>query len=207
MHSEWLQILTTSVGTNLNILWQFDNTRSLQDRFQTAVTSGEPVTWTISYGGSTYTKSGTWRFSSSAGDMSTRFASSSGGSQFSNDDGMWGGGTGIVNGDYPNIIPSDFWGHGNYNSGDYTCGRAFLGSSSPSGLSVTGNLMYLRMQAGATLAPTMRSSPIASATPGMFAQTISHNEFYVVETYVWWQRLHINERRTHKTPSSRPSTT
>ena len=143
LHSGWQQNLTTSAGFTLSIKWQFFDVKTLQDRFQTAVATGEPVTWTIRYAGSTYSKIGTWRFSDNAGNMLTRFAGS--GLSFSSDDGMWGGASGVVNGDDGGVLPSDFWGHGNVNSADgSSCSRVYLGSSSPaSGLTVSKNVLYL----------------------------------------------------------------
>jgi hypothetical protein len=141
LHTEWQQNLTTSAGSTLSIIWQFADLKTLQDRFQTAVATGEPVTWTISYAGSTYSKSGTWRFSSGAGNMLSRFAGS--GSRFSSDDGLWGAGSGVVNGDGSNY-PSEFWGHGILQTNDGSCRNVYLGSSSPSnGLTVSRNLMYV----------------------------------------------------------------
>ena len=77
LHDMWQQVLTTSAGTTLLVTWQFSNVKTLEERFQTAVTSGEAVSWTIRYSadGSTYSKSGTWRYSDGAGDMLARFAS------------------------------------------------------------------------------------------------------------------------------------
>ena len=136
LHSEWQQVLTSTTGSTVSITWQFSSVRSLQDRFQTAVTVGEAVAWTITSAGSTYYKSGTWRFSSGAGDMLTRFASS--GTSFSNDDGVWGGGTGLVDGDSISL-PSDFWGHGNQDRGDSGC--RFMYNSG--GATVSRSQMYL----------------------------------------------------------------
>ena len=142
LHDAWQQVLTTTSGTTLHITWQFSNVKTLEERFQSAVTSGEAVSWTIRYSaaGSTHSKSGTWRFSSTAGDMLARFASS--GSSFSSNKGLWGGGTGTVDGDVG--YASDFWGHGNGQSSDNSCGSVYLGSSSvSSSLRVSGNLMYI----------------------------------------------------------------
>jgi hypothetical protein len=108
-------------------------------RFESAVTSGEAVTWTVRYGGSSRVLSGTWRFSNTAGSMLSRFEGS--GSSFSNDDGLWGAGTGTVDGDGAGR-PADFWGHGNTDSGDYSCATVYLGSSS-STQSALINRMYV----------------------------------------------------------------
>ena len=141
LHDAWQQVFTTTAGTTLHITWQFSNVKTLDERFQSAVKSGEAVSWTIRYSadGSTHSKSGTWRFSSTAGDMLARFASS--GSRFSSNNGLWGGATGTVDGDVR--YPSDFWGHGIWSGSETKCRDVYLGSSSPSGISVRRNLMYI----------------------------------------------------------------
>ena len=174
LHSQWYQHLTVSSGATLEIQWQFSDTKTLQDRFQAAVYSGERVTWTVTYEGATHTKTGTWWFSSAAdgysgGGMLSRFAGS--GTNFSYDGGLWGGGTGEVDG-YAykdgtyNYMPSDFWGHGNFYSSDSgVCWTAYLG---PTRSRVVRNLMYVRVHtsaptgAGQTWSPT--TSPTSSPT-------------------------------------------
>ena len=143
-HDVWQQVLTGS-GVALGITWQFSNVKSLQDRFHSAVTYGESVTWTVRCltgsvrcpVGFTTTKTGTWRFSHNAGDVRGKFSSS--GSGFSKDDGLWGAGSGIVDGN--GYAPSEFWGHGNHNSGDSLCQYVYLDGSRY--VYVTRNLMYI----------------------------------------------------------------
>ena len=171
LHSQWYQHLTVSSGATLEIQWQFSDTKTLQDRFQAAVYSGERVTWTVTYEGATHTKTGTWWFSSAAdgysgGGMLSRFAGS--GTRFSYGDGLWGGGTGEVDGYNSGSRPSDFWGHGNYGhwQGDTSaCRTAYLGLTSSR---VVRNLMYVRVHtsaptgAGETWSPT--TAPTSSPT-------------------------------------------
>jgi hypothetical protein len=139
LHWEWWQSLSLGTAGTVEIQWQFSDTKSLADRFQAAVSRGEAVTWTISYRGATHVKRGTWRFSDGAGNMVAKFAGSSS-SGFSGDDGLWGGGTGQVDGD--DSLPSDFWGHGVYSSYDSGgCSQVYLGAGQ-TGTTVGKNLMY-----------------------------------------------------------------
>jgi len=139
-HTQWQQVLDPGGGgTVVSITWDFTIAKTVAQRFESAVVGGEAVTWTVSYGGSTRVLSGTWRFSSTAGSMLSRFESQ--GSSFSSDDGLWGAGTGIVNGE-GGARPADFWGHGNTNGGDSLCATVYLGSSS-STQSALVNRMYV----------------------------------------------------------------
>jgi hypothetical protein len=124
----------------VSITWDFTIAKTVAQRFESAVVGGEAVTWTVNYGGSSRVLSGTWRFSSTAGSMLSRFGGQ--GSSFSSDDGLWGAGTGIVNGDSDGIIHGDFWGHGNTDGGDSLCATVYLGSSS-STQSALVNRMYV----------------------------------------------------------------
>ena len=60
--------------------------------------------------------SGTWFFSSAAGDRAVRFAGGAG--FFSDDDGFWGSGDGIIDGDGGTITTNARWGFGNRNGSD-----------------------------------------------------------------------------------------
>jgi hypothetical protein len=95
-----------------------------------AVNGGVPVAWTIVYNGATSTKNGQWWWTDQGPNYNDLFSGSGGfsydggsgsggggwGSSFSPDDGLWGAGSGVVNGDHH--MPPDFWGVGNLNSGD-----------------------------------------------------------------------------------------
>jgi hypothetical protein len=112
-HETWLQVLDPGDGTAvMYITWHFSTWATVAERFYSAVNGGIPVTWDVQYGSGTVTKSGTWWWSDQGADYRALFASS-GGSAFSPDDGLWGAGTGVVNGDHGMV--SDFWGHGNLN--------------------------------------------------------------------------------------------
>jgi hypothetical protein len=74
--------------------------------------------------------------------MLSRFAGS--GTSFSYDDGLWGAGTGVVDGNGAGAgRPADFWGHGNSQSSDTACAIVYLGSSSGSTQSALINRMYV----------------------------------------------------------------
>jgi len=81
------------------ITWKFDTVKTVEDRFSSAVKSGERVKWTIQFdsGRGQTIKSQDW------------YAK-----------GAWGGASGrAVNGD--SNVPNDFYGQGNWNSRDYWC--------------------------------------------------------------------------------------
>jgi len=116
VHDTWTQIATSDGSTTLfTIDWQFSTSKTLEQRFIDAVNGGEPVAWIVTSGMGTQTYNGTWWYSHDAGDMASRFAGS--GLYFSNDDGIWGAGNGVIDGDSnPSGDSAVAWGHGNYNS-------------------------------------------------------------------------------------------
>jgi hypothetical protein len=130
------------------IHWHFADEKTLKDRFVNAAARGEPCRWEINYGGSTYVKTGTWWYSdqNGAGNMAAKFAASGSTCCFSSDDGVFGGGTGAVNGNYKyqsSRRPGDFFGHGNWDLADSsTCGTMYANgaASTRNGLK---NFMYL----------------------------------------------------------------
>lgn len=117
-HNVWTQEAFNASNTLLySITWQFADTKTMQDRFVNAVNVGESVTWTVtapSIVGSQVIV-GTWRFSSTAGAIGTRFSGS--GANFSADDGAWGAGTN-VNGATGASLTTTAWGHGAWNTND-----------------------------------------------------------------------------------------
>lgn len=118
LHNSWTSIGSDSGGILYNIEWQFASTKTLAQRFIDAVSIGEAVTWTVtspSIVGS-QVMSGTWFFSTGAGNMAARFAGGTG--VFSDDDGFWGAGVGVVDADseitgVDNLTGSARWGFGN----------------------------------------------------------------------------------------------
>jgi len=144
VHSSFLQIFQADGSiTDFTILYTFsDGPATLSDRFNSAVASGVGVTWTVNHVGSTYSLSGTWRYSNGAG-TSDRWSSS--GSNFSNDDGSWGAASGVVDGNSPGPQlreHSDSWGHENPNSGDSECQQYFVNGSQNSSGSIRNYMFY-----------------------------------------------------------------
>ncbi|KAK3274502.1 hypothetical protein CYMTET_17312 [Cymbomonas tetramitiformis] len=128
LHTRWRQVLKADgTSANATIDWMFYDEKTLQERFEAAAGSGERVRWSITdeADGAQWSISGTWWFSDALRDVASKFAGSGG--SFSDDDGAWGAGSGDVNGN--SNVPSDFWGHGNFNSGDSECAIVYLGSS------------------------------------------------------------------------------
>ena len=109
------------------------------NQFLDAYNSGVSVAWEITTaGGSVYNYSATWRYSNNFNR--TRSELLSGGSNFSNDDGLWGANNGTVDGNGGgNIV----WGHGNYDSSDGSCGTVYMNGSSNSSSGLV-NMMYYR---------------------------------------------------------------
>jgi len=167
--------------TRFTILWTFQTEKTLQQRFLDATRSGEPVSWVVTKGGTTHKYSGTWWFSIGANLASSAFSSSwSSWSRFSADDGIWGAGNGVLNGDRqqctskPSACPSVFdlsttggWGVQNFDSGDdgtfYESGVAYSGDSRMR------TEMYLVSGSGVTLSP--------SATPAARCPTVAPTDF------------------------------
>ena len=143
-HTSFLQVFQADGSTtDFTIVYAFtDGIATLSDRFDSAVSSGEGVSWGVSYQGSTYSLSGTWWFSNGA-DTSSKWSGS--GSNFSNDDGCWGAANGTLDGNGSAYINSysDSWGHENPNSGDSQCQTYFVDGSQQSSGSIR-NYMYYR---------------------------------------------------------------
>jgi hypothetical protein len=118
-HDRWFQRAVDGAGNTLyEIDWQFSTTKTVAERFQDAVSVGESVTWTVTspFIMGSQILLGTWRFSDGAGNMTSKFSGS--GSVFSDDDGIWGAGTGLIDGDFNSNINNWTWGYGNYNGQD-----------------------------------------------------------------------------------------
>jgi hypothetical protein len=144
-HTSFLQVFQADGSTtDFTIVYAFTGgTATLSDRFDTAVSTGVGVTWGVTYQGASYSLSGNWRFSNGA-NTSSKWSGS--GSNFADDDGSWGAGTGTVDGNSPgpylNQI-SDSWGHENPNGGDGECQNYFIDGSQSSSSSIR-NYMYYR---------------------------------------------------------------
>jgi len=151
LHDQWFQEVALD-GTNVDftILWQFSSTKTLAQRFEDAVSSGEPVTWTIVDGTETEI-SGTWRFSNGAGLTVAQFDSS--GANFSDDDGIWGAGA-SVDGDGSCDVS---WGVGNCDSSD-SSNRLWRNGVETSVPGTIKSFMYIGAPGGpAVPVPTMSS--------------------------------------------------
>jgi hypothetical protein len=152
-HQTWLQVVDPGDGTpTMYITWNFGSWATIAERFYSAVNGGIPVNWTVIYGSQTITKSGQWWWSDQGANYNTLFASTTSGSSFSPDDGLWGAGSGVVNGDHG--LPSDFWGVGNLDGWDGQCQYLYTGSSSYTTKPSVVNRMYVEV---VSTAPT--SSP------------------------------------------------
>jgi len=118
-HNRWFQrAVDGSNNTLYEIDWQFSTMKTVANRFQDAINIGEAVTWTVTSPSITGSQIlvGTWRFSDNAGDVLSRFSGS--GFSFSDDDGIWGAGTGEIDGDSNTNIINWTWGYGNYHGAD-----------------------------------------------------------------------------------------
>jgi len=140
IHEAFTQEFYVDDDLQFTIDWAFQSgPKTLETRFLDAVSLGEEVIWTIEaapgrdFNGITAeTHHGVWRFSNGATNLATSFASATGGTSFSHDDGTWGAafndGVSEVdgNGAYENSLSIgndllDGWGHQNYHSSDYSC--------------------------------------------------------------------------------------
>ena len=145
LHDEFLQILKANGSTTTySIIYGFTSgTKSLSDRFNYAVASWESVNWTVNHGSASHSLSGRWRYSNNAG-VSGKWTSS--GSNFSNDDGIWGAASGDLDGDSPGPYlsnHSDAWGHQNQNSSDSSwCPTYYTNGSSSSNSSLKNYMFY-----------------------------------------------------------------
>lgn len=112
-HNTIRQVFTVG-GTELyRITYNFTTTKTLQERFNSATTSGEDVNWVVEHSGNTYNYGPhKWWYSDGAA-VSGKWNGS--GSNWSNDDGVWGAAPNDVDG---NGGPYQRWGHGNRNSSD-----------------------------------------------------------------------------------------
>ena len=142
-HDEFLQDFRPGGNTTLfSIVYTFGSgTKTVRQRFNDAVGGGENVNWTVSYFGQTYSYTGSWWYSNSAG-VSSKWNSS--GSNFSNDDGIWGAQNGKLDGDSPGpYLGTGGWGHQNRNAGDNVCSTYYFSGTSVSSNNIV-NLMYFR---------------------------------------------------------------
>jgi hypothetical protein len=123
-NDKWLQIFSSgSRGTTseFRIEWQFNDCKTLEERFDAAFSSGQAVTWTVTdtanSGVPCIIPGGVWWWSTD----SLRWPNDLSGAGFSNDDRLWGAGSYVdSNGLCPgySYFPPNFWGMGNTNAGE-----------------------------------------------------------------------------------------
>jgi hypothetical protein len=130
-HTQWLQIVTSDGITELfRVYWTFSTPRTLAEHFVTAVAQGVAVSYrVVTAAGAEYAYAGTWRFSDGSGIQASTFETMYINNAFSADDGVWGAGNGVLNGNGNSFAYSaaKFWGVGTWDSGDSTdCYKIFM---------------------------------------------------------------------------------
>ena len=157
-HQKWLQIVTTNgVNELFRIYWNFNIARSVPDRFYYAVNFGESVSYRVVLAatGEERFLSGTWRFSTTASIPVSKLSNSAPSTCcLSSDDGLWGAGNGIINGDVQTSI--SFWGLGNWSGSDPSCGTIYQDGGASSSSATTKSYMYFDSTPLPTAVPTMR---------------------------------------------------
>jgi hypothetical protein len=114
-HDEWLQVVTSDGSTELfRVYWKFATSKTLAQRFISATTFGDAVTYRIVDSGTNQelTYSAIWWFSSTAAITAAKFQTATTTCCFSADDGAWGAGTGVINadGNAAGYAATSFWG-------------------------------------------------------------------------------------------------
>lgn len=143
-HSRWLQVVrpfgTPDASVDFSIVYDFPDVKTLKDRFTSLTASGELVNYTVqAANGDEFHINGRFYFSDGAWNVANKM-DSSGDDRFAWDDGAWGAGGGEaasrrrrvqVNGN--GIMPTDFWGVGNWNGGDSKCSTIYMNGAAFSG--------------------------------------------------------------------------
>jgi hypothetical protein len=143
-HTSFLQIFQANGSTtDFTIRYDFSSgSATVSNRFDSAVSSGEGVSWVVTHQGTTYNLSGNWRYSNGA-NTSGKWSGS--GNNFANDDGCWGAANGTVDGNgggnYLNSY-SDSWGHENPNGGDDECQYYMVNGNRTSSSSIRNYMFY-----------------------------------------------------------------
>jgi hypothetical protein len=120
---------------SFSIDWVFSGAQTMKDRFSEAARSGVGVSWLVKSGSQQYTIDGTWRFSHSSGLASFNWDNS--GTEFSDDDGIWGAGS-VVDGN--GSVNPIRWGVGNHNGSD---GNGAWVNGAGGTYSAQRNIMYI----------------------------------------------------------------
>lgn len=182
-HTNWLQIVTSDGETELfRIYWVFHTQKTLAQRFASAVSFGEAVSYRVvdADTGLEYTYTGVWRFSNSAAITTSKFNVATTTGVFSADDGAWGGGTGTIDANGSGYTASAFWGIGNWNGADASeCSHIYKAGVSYSSYGTnTRTFMYyfapVPPSAEPTTAPTLAPTRTPTAKPTSAAPTMSN---------------------------------
>jgi hypothetical protein len=139
---EFMQTMATDGATvDFVTVWTFDTERTLINQFLDASEGGVNVDWEVTDSNTTYNYSGSWWYSDGLrkDDATLR----AGGTNFSDDDGLWGANNGMVNGNSGNYLEGSGWGHGNDNGGDSQCSNVYMNGSSMTANNLV-NMMYYR---------------------------------------------------------------
>ena len=124
----WTQtVACDGSSVDMTLVYTFDSAMSVADRMRQCADFGCNVAFTVSGPAFTTTSfNSVWWFTDAT------VLSSTSGSAVSPDDGMWGGGPGVVNGNGlcygdSNSVKTGFYGHGNCNSGDSAGSTVYYG--------------------------------------------------------------------------------
>jgi len=158
-HREWLQIVTDGTTELYRIFWTFSSSKSIPERFANAVSVGESVSYRVVVpSGVNYYYSGTWRFSNGASIFLSKFNVASTSCCFSADDGAWGAGNSIIDGNSISGLANtgnSFWGIANFDNIDSSCSSVYQ-----NGVITSNNAkvyMYYNNLNVPSAAPTQRS--------------------------------------------------
>lgn len=118
-HAKWLQVVTSDGSNELfRIYWTFADYKTLSQRFISAPTTGQVVSYLVldtagllGVVDKEYSYSGSWRYSNNASISGSEFNVLTSTLAFSRDDGVWGAGSGTVDGN--GAMKASFWGQGN----------------------------------------------------------------------------------------------
>lgn len=130
-HDTWIQIVMSEDSNELfRIYWRFGGIMNVTERMISAVSTGEVVDYlVVDADGTNYKLNGTWYFSSTSQVNQNTFTRKSTTPSLSSDDGVWGAGSGTLDGDGSTIVPSTFWGVGNFHNKDLNCNRVYKNGS------------------------------------------------------------------------------
>jgi len=162
MHNAWSQHLYDNNKLMFTILYLFNTTDTLANRFIHASTHGVPVRWEVLYNNNIYSYRGVWWFSS--GFSATNRFDGSYGSAFSVDDGLWGAANGILNANsFSDTLDSTpgSWGQENDNLNDYRCRLYYMNGTKYQASATIGLRNYMSLY---TAKPCLKGQFLNSTT-------------------------------------------